>query len=111
MLTVAGYVGVGASALPDPPPMRVGGPWSAPLVAGDEAVDGPRVAFASSGDGAIAWSVAGGGTRELGLSAPAGSAGASHAARPEPAVGPRALPLRLGRCGDRRRQRARRPDR
>lgn len=95
ILTVAVDVGVGASALPDPPP-RAGGPWSAPLVAGDGAVDGPRVTFASSGDGAITWSVAGGGTRELALSAPGRSAGtgASHAARPLPALGPRALPLR-----------------
>ncbi len=92
ILTAASVVGVGASALPDPAP-RVAGPWSAPVVAGGGAVAGPRVTFASSGEGAITWSVAGGGTRELALSAPGRTAGTSHAAHPLPPLGLRGLPL------------------
>jgi len=90
VLTLTFDFGVGARALPDPPP-RVVDPWSLPTVAGGHALGDPQLAFTGHGDGAIAWSLLGGGGRALSLGAPGSPAGALRAAAGPP--GPRALPL------------------
>lgn len=58
-LTLAFDVGLGATALSDPP-ARVADAWSAPIVVGTGALSDPRAVFSSRGAGAIAWTVAGG---------------------------------------------------
>ncbi len=83
--------GVRARALPDPV-SRASAPWSAPLVAGGAALAGPRLAFTGGGQGAIAWSAAGG-ARGLALAAPHSANGAPSSVRVLARLGSLALPL------------------
>jgi len=82
-LTLAFDVGLGARALSDPP-ASAGNAWSAPVVAGADALGDPGIVFSSRGAGAITWSLAGGGARVLTLPPPGGAEASASALRDIP---------------------------